>query len=304
MKVLVTGATGFLGSRVIALAIGRGDEVRALVRDANKIPVEGWERVEVVQGDVTDGEAQRLAVAGMEGVIHCAAATSQSNLGLEESRRVNVGGTKGAIEAARREERKPRWVQISSMSAHEGNRGAYGRTKLEADEVVRASGLEWTILRPSLIYGPGESGVVAKTLALMKKLPVTPAIGMRGTSMRPVYVDDVAWAALESLARPGTAGKSYMLGGRDEITLAAFLMRLGAAAGMRRPVVRVPVPLALGIARVLSVMTKNPPLTVENVEGVRSAQRVDQRAAEADLGYAPIGFEEGLRRTFGEGIRG
>src|SRR6185295_7821411 len=95
-----------------------------------------------------------------------------------------------------------RWIQISSMSAHPAMRSVYGRTKLAADDLLHREtdrAPNWTILRPSLIYGPGGGGLVDKTTRLLKKLPVIPMVGSGRELLRPVYVTDVADAALACL---------------------------------------------------------------------------------------------------------
>ena len=132
----------------------------------------------------------------------------------------------------------------------------------------------------------------------MRKLPVMPVVGSGRELMRPVYVADAASAALDCLENPATIGKTYMIGGRDEISLNEFLAKLGAAAGARRPAIHLPIPVALLIARALGLITKNPPLTVDNVLGVKQVQRVEIGPAQADFGFDPIGFAEGLKRTF------
>lgn len=282
------------------LALARGHQVRGMVRPQSargRVPLsDEW----IYVADMAD-PPERLAgaVAGMEAVIHCAAVTSEGAPDEALSRRVNVEGTRKLFEAARAAGVR-RWVQISSMSAHPGSTSVYGRTKLGADEVLRAAGPPpaWTILRPSLIYGPGGKGLVEKTLQLMRKLPAVPVVGSGEEPIRPVYVDDVAAAALTCLEHEAAAGKTYMIGGADEISLNEFMRRLARARGLRRPLIHIPLPICFIMAKGLGVLVKNPPLTVDNVLGVRQAQRVDQTAAEREWGYRPIGFDEGLKRTF------
>jgi NADH dehydrogenase len=183
------------------------------------------------------------------------------------------------------------------MSAHPGSTSVYGRTKLEADEVVRASRSDWTILQPSLIFGPGNQGLVAKTQALMKKLPVLPVVGRGKELIRPVFVTDVAHAALNCLESPITIHKTYMIGGADEIELNDFFRKLGARIGAKRPLIHLPIPMAMLIAKSLAIISKNPPLTEDNVRGVKEAQRVDIAPARHDFQYAPMGFDEALEKA-------
>lgn len=296
MNILITGAAGFLGSNVARLATRRGHKIRCLVRKTSDLDGLEVPRDRLVFGDMTDAASLKQAVEGMYAVIHCAATTSEGVPDLELSRRVNVEGTRLLLEAALGSGAR-RWIQISSMSAHPGSTSVYGRTKLEADEVVRKSRADWTILRPSLIFGPGGKGLVAKTQDLMKKLPVMPVVGPGRELIRPVFVTDVAHAALNCLESPITIHKTYMIGGRDEIELNEFFRKLGARIGAKRPLVHIPIPVAMLMARTFALLTKHPPLTVDNVLGVRQAQRVDHAAAVHDFQYAPMGFDEALEKT-------
>ncbi len=299
MNILITGAAGFLGSHVAELATRRGHKVRCLVRKTSNLENLNIPREQIVFGDMTDSASLEEAVKGMYAIIHCAATTSEGAPDLDLSRRVNVEGTRNLMRAAK-EAGALRWIQISSMSAHPGSSSVYGRTKLEADEVVRKSHSDWTILRPSLIFGPGNQGLVAKTQSIMKKLPVLPVVGPGKEKIRPVFVTDVAHAALNCLESPVTIHKTYMLGGADEIELNDFFRKLGARIGANRPLIHLPVPVAMLIAKTLAILTRNPPLTEDNVRGVKEAQRVDISAARHDFQYAPMAFDEALDKTLSE----
>jgi len=299
MNILITGAAGFLGSQVAALATRRGHKVRCLVRKTSNLDGLNIPRNQIVVGDMTDPASLAKAVEGMYAVIHCAATTSEGAPDLELSRKVNVEGTRALLNAALKAGAK-RWIQVSSMSAHPGSSSVYGRTKLEADEVVRKSKADWTILRPSLIFGPGGKGLVAKTQDFMKKLPVMPVVGPGRELIRPVFVTDVAHAALNCLESPITVHKTYMIGGADEVELNDFFRKLGARIGAQRPLIHIPIPIAMLMAKSFGLMTKNPPLTEDNVRGVKEAQRVDISAARHDFQFAPMGFDEALERTLEE----
>ena len=303
MKLLITGAAGFLGGEVVRLALERGHAVRAMVQSATGAESLGLARDRVFPIDLGSDTDLAPAVEGIEGVIHCAAITSARAPDEDLSRRVNIEGTRRLLTAANAAGVR-RWVQISSMSAHPNSTSVYGRTKLGADEAIRASTPppRWTILQPSLIYGPGRKGLVAKTLSLMQRLPVIPIVGSGREPIRPVYVTDVADAALHCLADEVVIGKTYMLGGADEVTLKEFMRRLVRGSGLRRPTLPIPLWICLILAKLGALAVKSPPLTTDNVLGVREARRVDIGAAQRDWGFHPIGLDEGLRRTLESGI--
>lgn len=300
MKILVTGAAGFLGSAIVRLAVERGHDVRAFVRraDAPGIPGLDSDACEIVLGDMTRPETMPAAVAGANAIVHCAATTSEGAPDYDLSYATNVRGTVDLLRAAEAAGApSPRWIQISSMSAHPASSSVYGRTKLAADEAVRASALPWTILRPAIVYGPGGRGLVAKTAALMEKLPVVPVVGDGRQSVRPAFVGDVARAVLACLASPATVGKSYMLGSRDDVSFDDFLRELARSRGLRRPLVHLPIPAAMAIARTLALLTKNPPLTPDNVLGVKEALKIEIEPAVRDFGFDPCTFREGLEAS-------
>ncbi len=183
---------------------------------------------------MSDAAALARAVAGVEGVLHCAATTSQSAPDEALSRRVNVEGTRLLYEAARKAG-VGRWIQISSMSAHPGSTTVYGRTKLAADEYLRiqAGPPAWTILRRALFYGPGERGVgPPKTRGVDEKADrcAGPRAGER------TYPAGVrgrrAGAALGCWNAPRRSGKTYMIGGGDEMELSAFMLEMVRGAGL------------------------------------------------------------------------
>lgn len=293
MEILITGASGFLGTRITEIALERGHRARVFVRRPESAP-HGVEHGMVFTGDMTKPASMPPAVKEVDAIIHCAATTSEGAPNLDLSRRVNVEGTRSLIAAAR-EHGRPRWLQISSMSAHPGSTSVYGRTKYETDQVVRSSDLPWTLLRPGLIYGSGNRGLVAKTVALMRKLPVIPVVGSGRRMIRPVHVDDVARAALECLTAPQTIGKSYMLGGADELEFNEFLRMLGAAHGLRKPLLHLPIPLAMLIAKTLALVTSKPPITEDNVRGVKEAVPLEIEDAVRDFGFTSRSFAEGLK---------
>lgn len=311
MMILITGASGFLGQRLVTLALQQGRAVRALVRTSVGEAQDRWHaacRTEqdgdgsrpaplFHQGDVTDPAALVTALEGVESVIHAAATTSETAPDEVVSWRTNVEGTRNLL-AACRQAGASRWIQISSLSANPANSGVYGRSKFAADEEVRRSGLRWTILQPGTIYGSGNRGLFAKILRLTEALPVVPVLGPGTQLMRPIHVDDAASAALACVDHEPTIGKTYALGGADVLTFNGFLRGILRSQGKRKPLLHIPLWFCFPVARVLSLFLKNPPVTIDNLVGLRQMTAPDITAAQRDFEFAPRTFAEGLQQTF------
>lgn len=302
MKILVTGANGFVGSALCRELLRRGHNVAALARtgaDTTLVPVHAT----IVRGDFhrRDEIAELLSAERPDAVIHAAAVVSSGTPNLEESLRINVEGS-GVLADESRRARVQRLLLISSMSAHPDNKSIYGGTKLLSEEAVRRSGIAHTILRPSLVYGPQRRGIFFKLTGMMKKLPLVPLIGTGGEPLRPVHVEDLAWVAAEAVERDRAEGETMEVGGATAMTFREMLAVMRRELG--RPALFVPMPLPL--CRLMAVagecVLDNPPVTSDNIEGIRFARPVDNARAEGLLGYRPRDFREGFADCLKRGL--
>jgi NADH dehydrogenase len=296
-RVLVTGASGFIGTALTPRLVAAGHVPRLLVRRAPATPPAP--PVETVVGDLLAPESLAAAAAGTDAVVHLGAATSAGRLDPALAYRVNVGGATALIEACRAGGCR-RVVVLSTQHVHLPRPGAYGRTKRIADVLFAGSDLDVTILRPSLVYGPGTRGVFTKLAGLVRKLPVIPVVGPGTWHLRPLYLDDLLAVITETLARPELAGRTYDVGGREWVTYDEFLIAICGALGRRCRRLHLPVPLSFGLAWTLERVLANPPLTVENVHGALVEAPCDLTALLHD--YRPLltPLADGLARTLAE----
>ncbi len=291
MKVLVTGASGFIGRPLARHLVARGHRVRALVRRAEEQG--SLAEAECVTGDLRDAPSLERATLGMEGIVHLACATG---IARESAvRAVNVEGTRTLLDAARRHGVR-RVVFISSISARRRRMGPYGRTKREGEALVAASGLEWVVLRPSLVYGPGEAGSFARLSRTLRSLPVVPVIGDGRIALDPVHVDDVCAVIEQCLTRDDVAGKTYDLLGPERLSFDELLRRLAAELGVRARFLHVPGAVALPLAWALGLLMERPPLSEDNVLGMISPAEVDGAAARRDFAIPWTPLDAGLKR--------
>ncbi len=292
MKVLVTGASGFIGRRLVDRLASGGHAVVAYIRGPREIPELSRANVSVARGSITNPDALARAASGCEAVVHLAAATGVADPKIAYM--VNVSGTERLLQAAR-QARVGRFVFISSISAQREKLGPYGRTKRRGEELVRSSGMPFVILRPSLVYGEGTGGLFATLTRALRTLPAIPVIGSGQIELDPIHVDDVCLVIEQCLTRRDVIGKSYDLLGPDRVTFKQFLERVAAELGVKKPYVHVPAAPALLLARALGLVSSRPPLSVDNVLGLTSPAHVDRGPAVRDFPIAWTPLSSGLK---------
>ena len=246
MKVLVTGGTGFVGSHVVRAIQDAGHDVRALVRKGS---VPGAERAE---GDMTDSESLRRAAQGVDAVVHLVAIRQGKE---EQFQRVMVDGTRDLLAAAR-EAGVGRFVHMSALGTSEETQDLvpYYRAKWLQEGLVRESGLEHVIFRPSFVFGR-DGGILPTFRTLAKVAPVTPIVGSGKQRIQPIWVDDVARYFAQALDKPEAANRTFELGGPDVVTWNELWTRLKRALGVRRPSMHVP----MAFMRVNALVTERLP---------------------------------------------
>ncbi len=292
MHVFVTGASGLVGRRLVARLLGAAVPVTAFVRTPGALDGLAGAGLHVAVGDVLDAVAVERGARGCDAIVHLANASGV----VDEARAhaVNVGGTEHVLAAARAGGAR-RVIFTSTVSATRERLGPYGRTKRLAEDRVRAAGLPFVILRPSLVYGGGETGLVAALARHLRALPVMPVIGDGRIEVDPVHLDDLCGVIEACLVRDDVLGQTYDVLGPDRVTLDDFLRRLGGVLGVRRPLLHLPARASLLLARLLGGVMAHPPLTVDNVLGLTSPARVDREAAVRDFPIAWTPLDVGLR---------
>lgn len=240
--ILVTGATGFVGSEVLRRASKRGWRVRGLARRPDRAETLGrLPHVELFRGDITDPAELDEALEGVTAVIHLVgiiAATTEQ--GFED---VHVGGTRAVLDAASRAG-VPRFIHMSALGVVEGREVTdYFRTKWEAEEVIRASDLSTTIFRPSTIFGK-DSEFFSLLAKMLRWSPgVLPLPGGGRQRLQPVWVGDVAECFLQAARMQHSPEAVYDVGGPEVLELRDVVAALARAIGRRDPAI---VPLPLG----------------------------------------------------------
>ena len=277
MRVLLTGATGLLGGAVLDLLLSNDHEVRCLVRPGSpNLSRLDPSRVEIPRGDANSAPDLGRALAGADALVHVA--------GIEHA--------PAAVEAVR-EAGVRRLVMVGSTSAHSSFEFRSGPKK-EMEAVVRGSGLEWTIVRPSMIYGSERDKNVHRLLRFLNRSPVFPIFGPGTNLWQPVYHEDCARGLYEALVRSSSIGRSYDLPGAEPLEYRDLVLAAARALGKDPRIIHLPlgpVERSLAVAEKLRIPL---PVKSEQVLRMREDKAYPFDDARKDLGYSPRPFEDGV----------
>jgi uncharacterized protein YbjT (DUF2867 family) len=264
--IFVTGGSGFLGSHIVKQLISEGREARVLVRNRERAQKEGrlaGISLDWVDGDVTKPETLPAGLEGVDQIIHTAAIAIEKGKATYE--KINYEGTVNLVDAARQAGIK-RFINISQLGASPDLPYRFLASKGRAQAYVAQSGLDWTAFRPSVIWGPEDE--FANIFARL--VPITPIIfpiiGGEEARFQPVWVEDVARAAIGALDTPDTVQKEYELGGPEVLTLEQIERRVMEAINAKRIMVRFPMPLLRLAVKLMELTLPNPPVTSSLLE--------------------------------------
>lgn len=292
MKVFVTGGTGFVGQEIVQQLRAQGDTPVLLVRKPTSRSSKAGNSFCI--GDVLGPSGLAECMQGADAVIHLVGIISE--VGKATFENVHTRGTQNVVSAAKAA-KIDRLVHMSALGTRPNAVSRYHRSKWAAEERVRRSGLNYTIFRPSLIFGPQDHFV--NTFARMMKLsPVVPVMGRRGTRFQPVHVKDVAAAFVRSLKVPEAIGATYDLCGPDTLTMPEILKAIGEVTARRRLQVRVPEWLAKAQAAMLEslfpLVGKAPPLNRDQLVMLNEDNVGDGLPAQRVFGIEPTRFRDGI----------
>ncbi len=291
MRVLVTGATGFVGRYVVRELLARGHEVRCLVRPGSEVKLADRERVEVASGDALDMPAVAAAAQGCEAVINLVGIIREFPGRGVTFERVHVQATENLVNAARDAGVK-RFLQMSALGARPEPADPYHLTNFRADEIVQKSGIPYTIFRPSLIYGPEDQSLnlFAKQIKTLRMVPV---VGNGLYQMQPVLVTTVAPAFALALELPHTENRIYEVGGPEPLTFNAIIDTLALVLGCR--VLKVHV-MVWSLRLLAGMFGRFPwfPLTTGQIRMLLEGNTCDPTAFYRDFGLDAVGLRDGL----------
>jgi uncharacterized protein YbjT (DUF2867 family) len=300
MKVLVTGASGFLGEAVLREIQAEKQAIRVLARHPDAARAQSLAHefgVEIRPGDLMSGPNLAAALEGLEAVVHLVGIISEFGQATFEN--VHVQGTRNLVLAMQAAEVK-RLVHVSALGTRAHAASRYHQTKWAAEESVRESGLEYTIFRPSIIYGPHDR-FVNLFAKLSRFSPILPVMGPGKAKLQPIGVQSVARAVMKALSEPRSIGRTFDLCGTETFTFIEVLDQILQVTGRRRWKWHLPLWSARILAGCLEwlfpvVLRRPAPLNRDQLIMLQEDNVGDPQPAMELFELPTISFGDGIRR--------
>jgi nucleoside-diphosphate-sugar epimerase len=288
MRLFVTGGTGFTGSRLVPLLLGQGYQVRCLHRVASDRSPLPQPEIEWAEGDLSDPAALASLMKGTDALVNIA------SLGL---------GHADSILRAARESGIRRAIFISTTAIYTHLNASSRSIRLDAEQSIQASGLEHTILRPTMIYGSPRDRNMWRLIRFLRTSPIAPIFGDGTSLQQPIYVDDVALAILSCISHEETIGKSYNIAGKYPLTYNDVIDKIARLLGKHVRKVHIP---SGPVVSLLGFTERFPiplPIKSEQVLRLNENKNFSYEDAQKDFGFNPLTFEQGIALELGKDPR-
>ena len=279
MKILVTGATGFTGSRVVPSLLEKGWDVACFVRetsDTSRLPIE---KVDLRYGDLNDKNSLIDALEGRDVLVNIA------SLGF---------GNASHVVDAMKESRVERALFFSTTSIYTTLNPDSKAIRLEAERCIKESGVPYSIIRPTMIYGSSRDRNLCKFIKFINLSPVFPVFGSGEYQLQPVFVGDLAQAVVSILSTDQTMYQAYNLSGGSVLTLNQFVRDISDSLGKRTLLIHLPPDPFIWFLSLLEGANLKIPIKSEQIQRFNEHKVFSHQKAYNDFGYAPRSFAEGL----------
>ncbi len=317
MTTVVTGATGFLGSALVTELIRRQQSVRILARDEKKAHQQFGDAVTIIAGDITEAMQVQQAVDGATTIYHLAGRLYHPSTPAELYRQTHMEGTRALLKACQGQAQLRRIVHVSTTGVHGvtsetpavedapfAPTNPYEATKLEGEllalKAYQEQGLPVAVVRPGLVYGPGDLHLLGFFVSIKKGL--FRVIDGGKALLHPVYIDDLVAALLLCAERPQAVGRSYNIAGERPVTVRELAAAIAHALDRELPAGSIPLWLANLASDIFAIMPgmkgEHAPLTRSRAGFLTKSRIYDISRAKSELGYTPkVGLEDGIKLT-------
>lgn len=284
MKVLITGATGFTGSRLVPLLLQSGYQVRVFVRPASDRSLLSTREVEWATGDLSDSQTLTAALRGVDALVNVAS--------------LGFGHAESILKSAKEADVK-RGIFISTTAIFTQLNAGSKSIRLAAEEAIQSSGLDYTILRPTMIYGSPRDRNMWRLIRILRIVPVFPIFGDGESLQQPIFVGDVAQAVLLALKSDKTIGKNYNIAGKEPLTYNQVVDTVAAALGKRVWKMHLPHMPIVKFLLLAERMRLRLPIKAEQVMRLNEDKSFKYEEARTDFGFNPRSFEMGILEELG-----
>jgi len=282
MNVFVTGGTGFTGSHLLPLLLKNGYKVRCLYRlgSDRSVLLRAHPTIEWVLGDISDPQGLSAAMQGTDAFVNIA------SLGFGHADPILRAVQDAGIQRA---------IFISTTAIFTQLNARSRQVRLAAENAIKTSGLKYTILRPTMIYGSARDRNMWRLIRFMRYSPIVPVFGDGNYLQQPIYVGDVVQAILSSLCNDQTIGKSYNIAGKTALTYNQVIDTMARQMNKRVWKVHIPSTPVVGLLKFFERLHIPFPIKAEQILRLNENKNFSYEEAERDFGFNPLSFEEGLK---------
>ncbi|MEO8358268.1 MAG: NAD-dependent epimerase/dehydratase family protein [Chloroflexota bacterium] len=280
MRVFVTGGTGFSGSRLIPLLLKNGYQVRCLYRPTSDRSLLPQPEIEWAPGDISDTEVLSSSMQGTDALINIA------SLGFGHADSIISAAKKAGIQRA---------IFISTTAIFTQLNAESRTVRVAAELAIETSGLRYTVLRPTMIYGSDRDRNMWRLIRFMRYSPMVPVFGDGKSLQQPIHVDDVAQAILGCLRSDTTLCKSYNIAGKHPLTYNQVIDTIARQMNRRVWKIHVPSKPVVSLLGFFERMRIPFPIKAEQVLRLNENKGFSYADAERDFGFSPLVFEEGIK---------
>ena len=300
MKIFLTGSTGFVGKRILRDLLENKYQVRCLARKGSeykishdKNPVLVKTGIDIVNGDINDAESLDGKLEGCDAVINLVGIIREFRGKGITFEKLHYEGTANLVRAAWSQKVR-RFIQMSALGARPDGKTQYQQTKFRAEECIRTSGLDYTIFRPSIIFGP-EDKFVNLFANMLKTQQFVPVVGNGRYQMQPVSVENVSTGFVKSIERKDAIGKTFNVGGPEKIEFNQIIDIIGEVICAPPHKIHIPAFIMSTMAEMLDWLPSFP-VTKDQITMLLEGNVCDEKPFFKHFDITPIGFKEGISK--------
>ncbi|MDR4507240.1 MAG: complex I NDUFA9 subunit family protein [Candidatus Brocadiaceae bacterium] len=295
MKIFLTGSTGFIGKQLLQDLIEKKYHVRCLVRQGseNKIAHYRNKGIEIVSGDIVDADSLQGKLAGCDVIINLVGIIREFRRKGITFEKLHYQGTVNIVAAAQLQGVK-RFIQMSALGANAKGKTHYQQTKFRAEEWIKESGLDYTIFRPSIVFGP-EDKFVNLFAKMLKTQQFVPVIGDGTYQLQPVAVENVSMGFIKAIEQEDAIGKIFEVGGSEKMAFDTIIDTIADVICTPSNKIHVPVWI-MGLMAELFDWLPIFPVTKEQITMLIDGNTCNEKPFFKHFNLQPIGFQEGIAK--------